>query len=128
MEDGTSDLPYRVCHDDTKGRFLVATRDIKPFELVLRDETELVVPARPDAGDACCACLAQGPQEKFRCACGLTLCSEDCPQRHAHPAEECRVLSNLKPLAAGKAAKFLLPLRVLRAAENAPALWGHIRY
>ncbi len=33
-----------------QGRFLVATREIKPLEIVLEDETDLVAPSRIEEG------------------------------------------------------------------------------
>ncbi len=64
----SSSPPFRVAFDDLRGRHLVATKDIQPLELILRDSPLLVCPltkTRP----VCLQCLKiTGKGSSYRCS------------------------------------------------------------
>ena len=49
-------LPYKIVNSDKLGRHFVATRDIKPLELILVDEAAVVGPATKTS-TVCIVCL-----------------------------------------------------------------------
>lgn len=48
--------PMKVCHNDKVGRYYVATRNIKPGEILLR-EMPLVIGPSQQSGPVCVGCL-----------------------------------------------------------------------
>jgi hypothetical protein len=51
--------PMKVCHNDKIGRFYVATRNIKPGEVVLREPALVIGPSQSTA-PVCVGCLQVG--------------------------------------------------------------------
>ena len=79
------------------GRYLVATRDIEPLELIIEDEPAVFGPNH-DTGPACMECLLP-TDGSFLCPkCSLPLCGPDCLDGPYHKPE-CEVFS--KPLPTG---------------------------
>ncbi|CAH0563605.1 unnamed protein product [Brassicogethes aeneus] len=81
--------PYKVCQDDTLGRYLEATRDIKPNEIVLKEAPLIWGPAENTVP----VCLGCGNTVDENCKpcfkCGWPFCSETCQKSPAH-IPECR--------------------------------------
>ena len=48
--------PLKLCHNDKIGRFYVATRNIKPGEIILRESPLVISPAQL-TGPVCVGCL-----------------------------------------------------------------------
>ncbi|XP_055693505.1 SET domain-containing protein SmydA-8-like [Lutzomyia longipalpis] len=82
---------YRICHDGTIGRFLVATRNIKFGDVVLKEAPLVVGPSQLTA-PVCLGCLQEvNERTMIKCAkCGWPMCSKDCQEAPNH-AEECKL-------------------------------------
>ena len=77
------------------GRYLVATRDIEPLELIIEDEPAVFGPNH-DTGPACMECLIP-TDGSFLCPqCSLPLCGPDCLDGPFHKPE-CQVFSKALP-------------------------------
>merc|ERR1711963_35027 len=46
IKPGTICLPYKIVFTKEKGRVVVATRDVKPLELIISDEPFIIGPSR----------------------------------------------------------------------------------
>ena len=79
------------------GRFLVATRDIDPLELIIEDDPAIFGPNH-DTVTACLECLLPVDGSYLCSKCDLPLCSEDCENGPNHKPE-CQIFS--KPLSNG---------------------------
>lgn len=71
--------PFKVQHDDRLGRYLVASRDIRAEEVVLKEAPIIRGPSQITE-PVCLVCLqALVPGQCFACPdCGWPLCSETC--------------------------------------------------
>ncbi|XP_050092198.1 SET domain-containing protein SmydA-8-like [Anopheles aquasalis] len=122
--------PFKVFSNEQYGRFLVATRDIRVGEVVIKEPPLVHGPAQI-TGPVCVGCL-QGLQENkyLECEqCGWPVCKRSCQDNPAHRAE-CK-------LTIGRGSKIaiqhfyvphpmyqcLMPLRCLLLAESDPAKW-----
>ena len=71
--------PFRVLQKPNVGRFLIATRDIEPGELILKDKPVIFGPSF-ESGPLCLECLAP-VDGSFLCPkCDLPLCGKSCTQ------------------------------------------------
>ena len=68
--------PFRIEERPGKGRCMIATKDIKPQELIVRDTPLVIGPSRQTEGVSCTACYASMTGEKLkRCLkCNFPLC------------------------------------------------------
>ena len=83
-----STLPsWHVSHRQDIGRVLSATRNIKSWELVIKD-TALVV--GPKVRPVCLGCLGDLQGDAHCPHCQWPLCSPDC-QHHPHHQQECQI-------------------------------------
>ncbi|CAH1119383.1 unnamed protein product [Phaedon cochleariae] len=81
--------PYKVCTDDILGRHLVATKDIKPGDLVLQEPPLIWGPAQVTI-PVCLGCGMAVDENSRPCSkCGWPMCSEICEKAPAH-IPECR--------------------------------------
>jgi len=77
---------YKVCTCPELGRYLVATRDLKPGELVL-SETPLVIGPQAVTVPLCLTCYKPS-DGKFSCPkCGWPMCNTSCASQPVHEAE-----------------------------------------
>ncbi len=87
-------LPIRVKETDSVGRFLVATRDLEPLDLILSD---IARPSGPPHDDTivCLTCYTPVPEPEGKrsiCTnCGLAFCSTQCCKDEIHTDQECRL-------------------------------------
>ena len=65
LEEPAKSLPYIVCESKDFGRHFIATRDIKPLELILYDNPGAVIPTN-QTSFGCIECLKQVKND-FRC-------------------------------------------------------------
>ena len=80
-----SDDPWRVLSSGEYGRYLVASRDISPGELVLTDQALVWGPQHSATNLLCLECLVD-LTEDFGCQhCGYPLCPQ---HREVHPTHE----------------------------------------
>eukprot|EP00092_Neocalanus_flemingeri_P038962 GFUD01042416.1.p1 GENE.GFUD01042416.1~~GFUD01042416.1.p1 ORF type:complete len:551 (+),score=82.13 GFUD01042416.1:176-1828(+) len=77
---------YKVCSSPELGRYLVATRDLKPGEMVI-SETPLVIGPQAVTIPICLACYKPA-NSKFACGkCGWPMCNANCAKSAVHEAE-----------------------------------------
>lgn len=106
-------------------RYLVATRDIKPGEVILK-ERPLVVGPRVDSAPICLACYRPLPlYEEPRCSRCLVapVCGVCCEKRRTHNEAECNFLretSKQCAIALSDYSQIVLPLRCLLQLRNSP--------
>ena len=90
-------LPYKIMFTKEKGRVVVATRDIKPLELIMSDEPFIIGPSRQQQL-VCVECLLP-VDGKVRCPdCNFPLCKLDCPVKSSaqwHKSLECPYLMSV---------------------------------
>lgn len=92
--------PFKITHKPGYGRYLLATRDIKPGEIILE---EMPVTAGPKqyTPPVCLGCHKLVPLTGYRCkGCDWPMCGEECSRKMIHQPE-CAVFagSKLKPTA-----------------------------
>ncbi|XP_063625594.1 SET domain-containing protein SmydA-8 [Cydia splendana] len=80
--------PVRVKEDDKVGRFLEATRDIKPGDIVVKEKPLITGPSQVTP-PVCLGCYKQLETGKtVDCElCGWPFCSQDCTMRDEHTPE-----------------------------------------
>jgi len=76
------------------GRYLVASRDIKPLELVLWDTAVAVGPCA-DSVPVCLECFAKVDGTYFCPKCKFPLCGEKCVDKKLHKSE-CEIFAKLE--------------------------------
>ena len=87
-------LPFTIRYSETMGHYMVATRDIKQMELILREEPVMVGPyLRPDQPH-CVQCfkLVRGAGFEWCERCGFPVCGDQCSSGQYHSLE-CGVFS-----------------------------------
>eukprot|EP00095_Tigriopus_kingsejongensis_P008846 snap_masked-scaffold15_size728074-processed-gene-2.0 protein:Tk08846 transcript:snap_masked-scaffold15_size728074-processed-gene-2.0-mRNA-1 annotation:"protein isoform a" len=125
------------------GRFMVATRDIQPLELILEDSPAVFGPNH-DTEPICLECLVP-VDGSFLCPiCGLPLCGEKCFQAAKYHPAECGLLSNTpkgyrmkvdfsrvsqRPNAKVIAPEYccITPLRLLALKKTDAELWSRVQ-
>lgn len=117
--------PYSIERNDTLGRYLVATREIKPGEVILK-EKPLVLGPRVDSAPICLTCyrplsLYQEP----RCSrCFVApVCGVHCERQGGHSESECNLLREAAkeyPIFLSDHSQIVLPLRCLLQLRNSP--------
>ena len=83
---------WEVVIDPSKGKVLVATRDIKPWEGVLKD-TALIT--APSSSPVCLGCLVPVSGEVVCTLCKWPLCRQECQEEQSHQ-EECKLFKTSK--------------------------------
>ncbi|ALC41160.1 CG8503 [Drosophila busckii] len=81
-------FPFKIAHNELLGRHLVATRNIKPYEIILKEAPLVRGPAQISA-PVCMGCLnGIEPNDHIECdKCGWPLCGLECPGLDEHKAE-----------------------------------------
>lgn len=80
-------FPFLIKRSPKKGRFMVATRDIEPLEMILWEKPAVIGPYTKDAA-GCLQCFKQMTTQRACSQCGLPVCSPKCEQGRLHQ-EEC---------------------------------------
>ena len=90
-------LPYKISFTNEKGRIVVATRDIKPLELIMSDEPFVIGPSRQQQ-IVCVECLVP-VDGNIRCKdCNFPLCHPECALKSTtqwHKSLECPYLKSI---------------------------------
>lgn len=106
-------------------RYLAASRDIKPGEVILK-EKPLVVGPRVDSDPVCLACYKPLPlNQQPRCSLCLVapVCGVHCERSGAHTDTECNILKEAArkdDLVLSEHSQIVLPLRCLSQLQNSP--------
>ncbi|XP_063228128.1 SET domain-containing protein SmydA-8 isoform X2 [Bacillus rossius redtenbacheri] len=128
-------MPERYCFYFK--RYLVASRDLRPGELIISEDPLVVGPCY-DCQPLCVGCYRRLDlaAQDFRCErCGWPLCAADCPGRgaeHGHSGRECEALAASdarRHLVEDLRAQYraLVPLRCLLLKAGAPDRWRALR-
>ncbi|CAH0694740.1 unnamed protein product [Spodoptera exigua] len=132
---GAIDLPYVAHTSEELGRYLVASRDLAPGDLVLTERPLVFGPKGmldPEEVMPCVGCYKPVLTEAGeRCAkCGWPVCSGNCPglKDPRHHAAECEILSLRSECALNDMADYyrhdaLLPLRCVLLQKTDPEGW-----
>ena len=86
-------LPYRIENSPGLGRYVVATRDILPTELIISEAAAALGPCQ-NTQPRCLTCLASmdqmDPEKIVWCdKCNFPFCSEQCASSDLHVNNEC---------------------------------------
>jgi len=121
--------PYKIVVSDQLGRYLVASRNLKAGDIILREKA-LVIGPKQGSLPVCLSCykeIASLTKDHFRCTgCNFPFCSQSCTQAGVHK-EECQVLGRSKKRInivdfskAHPVYECITPLRILLMKENRP--------
>ncbi|XP_066950946.1 uncharacterized protein [Macrobrachium rosenbergii] len=123
--------PWRVASSDDLGRFMVATRDITPGELLIQDPPLLLGP-KMITEPVCLGCY-RPVDGSYQCkGCGFPMCDSQCEKSEDHKAE-CN--SVIESGAAVKVSVFgeinsmyecITPLRIMRLRDENPMVWNKL--
>lgn len=124
---------FRVEQKEGVGRYIVATRNLEPLELVMYDNAAAMGP-RMGSAPVCLQCL-KGVDGKFRCGgCGWPMCDKKCQDGFAHKIE-CDILAKSTQKVEFKDMKTthdhyrsIAPLRLLQIKEKCPEVWERLSY
>ncbi|EAT46912.1 AAEL001936-PA [Aedes aegypti] len=122
--------PFKICSDERYGRYMMATKDIKAGDVVLKESPLVYGPAQI-TNPVCVGCLQGLTENQFlECErCGWPVCKRECQDHPSHKAEckftiargskmQLRHFYNPHPVY-----QCLIPLRCLLLAERDPAKW-----
>ena len=123
--------PFKISHNETVGRYLVATRDIKPGELMLEDAT-LIMGPKTITEPVCLACY-RPVNGDYSCEdCGFPMCDENCSQAESHQPE-CKAVQNsgtkVRVSIFGEINcmyECIMPVRILHLRDDSPNIWRKI--
>ena len=114
-------------------RYVVATRDIEPLEMVLWDNAACLGP-RMGCAPCCLQCLKPVTGEAVCGQCGWPVCDEKCAQGKVH-CIECDTLKQSKEKVEFTNFKdphnyyrAIAPLRLLKVKEKVPEVWARLGY
>jgi hypothetical protein len=136
-------LPYKIVRSAGKGKTVVATRDIKPFELILYDSTSAYGPFEKEiTGTYLCLVCMEGlaqdnnvnPQNCCQ-ICLLPLCQKPSCQSldSIHSQRECQLFRTLNKNIENEEQvrkslyRLIAPIRAMMTKTHDPELWGLIR-
>lgn len=136
-KNNNANLPYSVAFSATMGRYLVASRDLKPGDIIIQDHVLTIGPA-VDSGMVCLGCYTPISTRSPKClGCGWPLCSAKCPgyrEKFGHSRTECSLLrekrvADVLERCPGKAEmkqiyECILPLRCLLLRDTDPKRWS----
>jgi len=122
-------LPLRLRLDDEKGKCLVATQDMKPLEVILREDYILITPYTKSK-PICLGCYRKVKLQYSCESCGFPLCSKKCETSEDH-LFECDLISKSKwrPQVdlnneTAPAYGIVMLLRCLSVRQKHPLLWN----
>jgi len=117
---------FEVANDPGLGRYLKASRDIKPLELVLSDQPAAIGP-RHNTTPCCLTCLRPVTGEYCCPSCNFPMCGEECAKDPRHADQECSIFPrfpNLPDLTTPQPQyACIAPLRLLLNKELKPEVW-----
>lgn len=117
---------FKIIHQDGKGRIGIASKDFKPYELVLEDTAAAFGPFQ-DAESICVACLRDLSADEVCQRCHLPL-HKDCEEseRNIH-GYECDIFANLPAdYPRHGISGLIMPIRLLQLRTTEPKLWKQV--
>ena len=122
-------LPFRVEHSPNVGRFLVASRDIEPLELVIAEQPAAAGPSQLTT-PRCLGCLKAVTGEVSCPSCNFPMCDDICSKARSHVKSECTVFPKFPTIADFSTNcpqyECVTPLRLLLCKESKPEVWRHL--
>lgn len=132
---------FKIQYSDTLGRYMIATRDIQPGEMILKEKPAVIGPKMTGPPE-CLGCGKKLEPQKigdqydfYKCSvCNWPMCDSKCEKADVHKAE-CKVMSERKykctvkydgPDRIEAAYCVISPLRVLLMKENNPMQFENI--
>ena len=73
--------PFKVLQRPQVGRYLTATRDLNPLDLIIEDEPAFFGPSHATGQQACLECLIPVTGEFVCSKCALPLCGPSCSEK-----------------------------------------------
>eukprot|EP00092_Neocalanus_flemingeri_P069213 GFUD01084759.1.p1 GENE.GFUD01084759.1~~GFUD01084759.1.p1 ORF type:complete len:495 (-),score=115.46 GFUD01084759.1:46-1476(-) len=120
-------LPWVVKFQEGVGRILVASRDILPFELIMKDDPLLII--RDNLMDLCVSCKhkIEGTEWEY-CKCVFKQCLTVCSQLSSH-SEDCALLCKVRAIddelvESKLISKFLNISKLLQLKTSEPEKWN----
>ena len=131
--DSSQCQPFRLKYGE-KGRYLIATRDIKPLQLIMTDQPCVVGPPAKTV-PVCLECLAPLTPSSPPCpGCSVPLCSPSCFSGPLHQ-QECALLSSSVPSISIEDYSSphifysaIVPLRMWLLKTSNPSLWEKVNF
>ncbi|XP_045622293.2 SET domain-containing protein SmydA-8, partial [Procambarus clarkii] len=121
--------PYRVCESEELGRYLEASRDIQPGEVIMKD-SPLVLGPRQVTVPVCLGCFTPVDGSYSCSLCGWPLCGPECQNVVLH-YPECQLSRNRpikvqvhKFMQVNQMYECITPLRCLWLKEKDPSKWS----
>ncbi|CAK1555581.1 unnamed protein product [Leptosia nina] len=136
MDNGN--IPYEVHSSEELGRFLIATRDLFPGDVILTESPIVFGPKampNPEANIPCVGCYKPIFTDiGERCSrCGWPVCSGNCQglTDHRHHGIECQILSSRPECVLNNMTDYyrhdaLLPLRCVLLQKVDPEKWNQV--
>lgn len=140
-DDEINEKPFAIKHSDIMGRYLVASRDLKPGTKII-EESALVVGPCADTDPVCLGCYVDLPKNSkvFKCrGCGWPLCGSECQGFKTclgHSSWECSILREQRvadyldktdKLTIRQMYEVILPLRCLLLKANDKMKWEKLQ-
>lgn len=122
-------LPFRIESSPTLGRYLVASRDIEPLELIISEQPAAFGPSQFTT-PRCLSCLKSVRGEYSCPSCNFPFCDDTCAKAQAHVEGECSVFPKFPSMpdfsSPSPQYECVTPLRLLLCKESHPDVWRHI--
>ncbi|XP_023343481.1 protein msta isoform X2 [Eurytemora carolleeae] len=123
-------LPFRVEVNQEKGRYVVATRDIAPLELVILDTPGSIGP-KQFTKPVCLSCLSPVSGEFSCSSCNYPMCSQECAENVIHTQGECNIFPRFPDIKDYSTVQpqyeCIAPLRLILNKNKDPLLWDMIK-
>ncbi|KAL2721330.1 SET domain-containing protein SmydA-8-like isoform X1 [Vespula maculifrons] len=127
---------YKLVHSEKFGRYLIAGKNIKAGEVILREKPVAVGPGVFDNDYFCFACLKLlikvNKELQYVCTkcCVAPLCGPDCEKKDGlHTPEECQIFKDNQKISKDKLYDIigiLLPLRLFLLKDRDQDLWEKV--
>jgi len=122
-------LPFKVENAPGLGRYVVATRDIEPLELIIAEPPAAVGPSR-NVKPKCLTCLNPVTGEVTCSSCNFPFCNEECSVSNPHKDQECQVFPKFPKIedftVESSQYESITVLRLLLCKTENPEMWRHI--
>ncbi|KOX72914.1 Protein msta, isoform A [Melipona quadrifasciata] len=130
-------LKYKVDYSEKLGRYLQATTDLQPGEVIFREEPIIVGPITSNKNLVCFACMSillfEEKEEQYFCSkCTVApLCGSACEEHSKHHTpDECELFKTNKDqlqLTLSCVTDTLLILRIWLLKKRDPKLWERVK-
>lgn len=122
-------FPFTVAKDSVKGRYLVATRDIPPGEIIFEEKPFVVGPSKSSKGLVCLVCLNPADKEHRCPSCQWPMCSDRCTVAHKTTAECSLIVHHIPSQEEANLIDYqaIMPLRCALLKDEDPEIWSYFQ-